>query len=183
MWHKLGIVEKDFFCALVAADQNLADEVLLHGCPCGGRLHRSDFPRKPRGVPEEWDRAFSRRISFCCAREGCRRRQTPPSVRFSWRRVYVAAVVLVCSAEWVTARVAAVPRRTVRRWRRFWRSDFVAASFWQAARARLVPPVADDEMPAALLARFVGPRANALVSALSFLSPTTTKSAAGLMAK
>ena len=38
------------------------------------------------------------RLSFCCGREGCRRRVLPPSVLFWGRRVYWAAVVLVVTA-------------------------------------------------------------------------------------
>jgi hypothetical protein len=41
--------------------------------------------------------SFDRRFSLCCGREGCRRRATPPSVRFLGRRVYVGAVVIVAS--------------------------------------------------------------------------------------
>ena len=40
---------------------------------------------------------FVRRFSLCCGREGCRKRATPPSLRFLGRRVYLCAVVLVAS--------------------------------------------------------------------------------------
>ena len=50
------------------------------GCPrCGGALHRATYPRKPHGLAPAL-RADARRFSFCCA--VCRRRVTPPSVRF-----------------------------------------------------------------------------------------------------
>ena len=66
---------------------------------CGGPLHRGDYPRKPRGgLSPSAAEAFGRRFSLCCGREGCRRRATPPSVRFLGRRVYVGAVVIVASA-------------------------------------------------------------------------------------
>ena len=181
MWHDLGIAEKDFFQGLVEADEQLAARVWASGCSCGGRLDRADYPRKARGIPEEWDDLFSRRISFCCCKEGCRRRKTPPSVRFFGRRVYVAAVILAVCARWVSARRAEVRRRTKRRWLAWFRTDFVGSRFWQGQSARLMPPVADDELPASLLSRFSGGRASVLDSTLSFLSPMTTKSAAEVM--
>jgi hypothetical protein len=80
MWHTLLDDESAFFNLLIEieTDEKLATEVKSAGCPCGGRLDRADYPRKPRGLPPEWEETFSSRISFCCAREGCRRRITPP---------------------------------------------------------------------------------------------------------
>jgi hypothetical protein len=37
-------------------------------------------------------------LSLCCSRDGCRRRMTPPSVRFLGRRVYLGAVLVLVSA-------------------------------------------------------------------------------------
>lgn len=72
-------------------DYDLAEATRLSQCRlCGGPLHVSNFLRKPRGLgfaPAEEER---RRLSFCCGREGCRARSTPPSVRFLGRRMYVA---------------------------------------------------------------------------------------------
>jgi hypothetical protein len=39
--------------------------------------------------------ALSRRTSFCCHRDGCRERATPPSVVFLGRRVYAGAAVVL----------------------------------------------------------------------------------------
>ena len=50
------------------------------GCPhCGGQMHSATYPRKPH-APAPALREDVRRLSFCCA--DCRRRVTPPSVRF-----------------------------------------------------------------------------------------------------
>lgn len=182
MWHKQNSAEK-FVAGLVTADEQLAEHERQRGCGCGGRLHRADYPRKPRGVPEEWEDAFSLRFSFCCAEQECRRRRTPPSVRFFGRRVYVAAVVVTCSARWTNAEQAAVPRRTVRRWDRFFRREFVDSIFWQNARARLMPPVAEAELPASLVKRFNGDDATKLHLTLEFLAPLTTGSAGSVMDK
>ena len=46
-------------------------------------------------------RAYRRlriRLSFCCDRDGCRKRTTPPSVRFLGRKVYLGAIVILISA-------------------------------------------------------------------------------------
>ena len=180
MWHRLDSLE-NFFAALLAADEQLAEREQKLGCPCGGRLHRADYPRKPRGVSETYEQMFTRRFSFCCDRAECRKRRTPPSVRFFGRRLYVAAVVLACSAAWMRPEQASVPTRTAGRWRRFFRREFVASLLWQSARARFMPPVTEDELPASLLARFVGSPAIVLRRALEFLAPTSTRSSGLVM--
>lgn len=170
---------------LLLIDQDLAEAVRAGGCPCGGRLHRADYQRKPRGMAVEPGRVYARRLSWCCG--ACRRRRTPPSVRFFGRRVYLAAVVVVVSAlaqgltqsrmEWLRQRVG-VGLRTVGRWRAWWREVFVATRFWKAARALIQPPVDTERLPVSLLERFAGgdPVAR-LGRVLRFVSPLTTSSA------
>lgn len=68
---------------LTKLDEEQMLEAQRLGCPrCGGRLHRADWPRKPRGLPEGIAATGSIRLGLCCAEEGCRRRTTPPSLRF-----------------------------------------------------------------------------------------------------
>jgi hypothetical protein len=122
-----------FVRALVEADERAAEDVRRQGCPCGGRLHRADYPRKARGLPAELDTYFQSRISFCCARDGCRRRRTPPSVRFLGRRVYAALIVMMCAADWIEPLELGVPRRTLRRWRRWFRATLVRTRFLAVA--------------------------------------------------
>ena len=84
------------YVALLEFDRELRDERRQEGCDCGGVLHVSDYERKPRGVAEDkLPAGYGRRFSLCCAREGCRRRATPASLRFLGRRVYVAVVVVL----------------------------------------------------------------------------------------
>lgn len=66
-------------------------QVAAAGCPwCEGPLHRSDFDRKLcDGLIVEGGEEFVQRFSLCCGYEGCRRRATPPSVRFPGRRFYL----------------------------------------------------------------------------------------------
>jgi hypothetical protein len=90
----------------------------------------------------------ARRSSFdsasAAAREGCRRRTTPPSLRFLGRRVYLEAVVLVASvvaaisgAGRGTARATGVPPRTLGRWLGWWRGSFLATAELVALAAAL----------------------------------------------
>jgi hypothetical protein len=90
---------REFFTLLEQHDEGVARRVAAAGCPrCDGPLHRGDYDRKPRGaLIAPAGEEFVRRFSLCCGREGCRKRATPPSLRFLGRRVYLGAVVLVAS--------------------------------------------------------------------------------------
>ena len=174
--------------ALLAIDQDLADQTHADGCRrCGGRLHHSDYQRKPRGGPATLPAAYDTRVSFCCAR--CRKRRLPPSVRFLGRRVYLGAVVvLACVLRQgpTPTRVArlrallGVSADTLRRWHRWWRDAFVRTAFWKAARGRFGRPVDETAVPQDLLARFEGEPLTRLTALLRFLSPLTTPSAGTL---
>ncbi len=165
-------------------DQDLARVVQGKGCRrCGGRLDRADYARKPRGMPGELGAEHAVRRSFCCAAEGCRRRNTPPSVRFLGRRVYVGAAILGITALRAGARCAearalrawlGVSRRTLARWRRWWREVFAASAFWREACGRLGRPVPTDALPGGLLCRFAGDLPTQLIAGLRFLAPITT---------
>lgn len=176
-----GLPRAKFFQELFRADeQELRREQRL-GCPrCRGRLDRADYPRKPRGLPSDplLEQVFGTRFSLCCAREGCRRRLTPPSVRFLGRRVYVGAVVMLAAASLATALVTyQIVRRTVQRWSRWWTGALPGTSFWKVAKAQFSVPVDEAGLPGTLLARFRGDRDAALVAALRFVAPITTTSA------
>jgi hypothetical protein len=127
------------------------------------------------------------RESLCCEREGCRKRTTPPSLRFLGRRVYLAALVVLVSAMTggVTARRAAamqeligVSVRTLQRWRAWWLRTFPRTVFWKGARGLLASPVDEARLPASLIERFTeatgDPAGNGLVACLRFLAPLTT---------
>jgi len=141
-------------------DEDLAAQAREGRCPhCGGRLDRARYPRKPRSIGE-LGATWRRRESLCCAEEGCRRRTTPASVRFLGRRVYLGVVVVLATAlaHGVTARrlrelrgALGVDRRTLERWRRWWREVFPATRFWKEARARFLPPVPEGDLPGSLV--------------------------------
>ena len=96
MYHNLPR-NASFWAFLFSIDQDLANIARQKACPCGGRLHSAKYPRKPRGS-DDLSEEYGRRLSFCCERDGCRKRATPPSVRFLGRKVYLAAVVVLVVA-------------------------------------------------------------------------------------
>lgn len=190
MYSKPGL-DGNFYNWLQQLDQDLADEAQKQGCRCGGRLHRANYPRKPRGGPPDLDPAYERRLSFCCATEGCRRRVTPPSMRFLGRRVYLGVLVVLCSAlragqaprhvsrlRGLLGKDLAPSRRTLARWLGWWRERLPQSDWWQALKGRLMPPVCPQTLPGALLERFdrADDPASALVGLLRQLSPLTTDS-------
>jgi hypothetical protein len=69
--------------------------------------------------------------------------------------------------------VIGVDRRTVERWRTWWRDSFTTTPFWQVARAAFMPPVDPGRLPAALIERFAGDDADRLVALLRFMGPIT----------
>ena len=167
---------------LEKVDTDLTAEARAKGCLfCGGKLHRSDYERKPRGGPL-WDLRFS----LCCAREGCRRRHTPPSVRFMGRRVYAGLVVVLVSAMLHGLKpdrvqrlreALGIDRHTLERWRQWWLVTFVESSFWREARARFMPPLCLKTLPLSLCASFAVERRDRLLDLLQFLAPITTPTA------
>ena len=175
----------EFFEGLTAIDAAITARVARAGCGfCGGPLHRGDYPRKPRGgrIAGAVD-DFDRRYSLCCGREGCRRRSTPPSVRFLGRRVYVGAVVIIASVVALAAATASAARRatgiasrTLRRWLRWWRGPFVATPVFVAIAARLVPAVDRLRLPASILERLLGDEGVRVHGMLGWLAPLTTAS-------
>lgn len=189
------VLELKFFERLEQIDRALALAVRSGGCAhCGGPLHFSNYQRKPRGgnfgASAE---SQSLRYSLCCGQDGCRKRALPPSVRFLGQRVYVGAVVLLASV-WAqvfdavqdAAEASRIPIRTLQRWGNWWRSEFVATTFWKELRACFVPPApASQDLPRSLLEHFTGEEIcdvhhpnidEALLMVARQLSPVTTKS-------
>jgi hypothetical protein len=181
------LADATFHDLLLACDRDLAEEARDGRCRlCGGVLHSATYPRKPRGRPRSVSRQLGpdhdRRFSFCCAVDGCRSRATPPSLRFLGPKVYLATIVVLVSIMRHGAsrkrvqrinEAVGVDRRTVERWRRWWRDSLTATPFWQIARAAFMPPVEHERLPGSLLDRFSGGDADRLIAMLRFLSPIT----------
>ncbi len=88
----------NFNIHLYELDVETANAVKQAGCPhCHGTLHQSHYPRIGFGIAPELAPLYEQRFSFCCA--DCRRRTTPPSVRFFGRRRFVASLfILLCAS-------------------------------------------------------------------------------------
>jgi hypothetical protein len=173
------LFDSSFHDFLYTADYDLAGKARAGNCPfCGGRLHSANYFRRPRGALHR--RAL--RFSFCCARDGCRRRLTPPSMRFFGRRVYLSIWVVLLSVlrhGLTRGRLERlcdhldVSERTLVRWRRWWLRDFAESGFWKAVRGFFREPVFRERLPASLVERFDGDEQSRLVAALRFLLPIT----------
>lgn len=141
------LADPGFDEALVAIDEAVAGEVQAEGCPhCGGKLDSARYGRVLRHAgraptPE-------RRQSFCCRTEGCRRRLTPPSLRFFRHKRYSLLSVLVsvalrdagpsCGLLRILEREFGVCRSTVRRWL-FWIQRFLSTAHDVLIRAVAYP--------------------------------------------
>jgi hypothetical protein len=121
------------------------------------------------------------RFSLCCGREGCRKRATPPSLRFLGRRVYLGVVVIVASlvaqafSSAQAKQVTGVPARTMRRWLGWWRGPFISTEVFVAVRARLVGVVV-AELPASIVRQLASSLPEQVRSMLEWLAPLTTGS-------
>jgi hypothetical protein len=183
MVEQFGLV-REFFAHLTRIDEGIMLLLVASRCPvCGGPLHRSDYERKPRGalLAPAGEECVTR-FSLCCGREGCRKRATPPSLRFLGRRVYLGAVVLVASM-FARMRMSAaehrevtgVPTRTTRRWLGWWCDAFARTDVFTAVCAQLIG-VAVEELPASIVLRLEGSPTEQVRAMLALLAPLTTGS-------
>lgn len=163
------------FKLLEKVDVDLAERAREERClHCGAKLHRGDYPRKPRGGPR-WDE----RYSFDCSQ--CRKRKTPPSVRFLGRRVYAGVVVVLLAAmmHGVAShrverlrQVLGINEKTLKRWRTWWLETFAQSEFWKGARGRFMPTADEKIMPLSLVEAF-GANRTGLLKLMEFLLPIT----------
>ncbi len=178
--------DSSFFSLLLRFDEDLAAEARAAGCACGGVVHSAQYPRKPRGGPAGLGKEHAKRLSFCCAVEGCRRRVTPPSLRFLGRKVFFGVAVLLVPVlmEGPTPgrqrrlqEVFAVSLRTLRRWRRWWRESVANSRFFAAARSRFARPVASEALPSSLLEAFatIAEPRERVVAILRWLGPLSVR--------
>jgi hypothetical protein len=176
-WFGNFLADSQLHQLLEKIDSDLAEETRREGCGCGGKLHRADYERKARGVPQ-----WNKRYSFCCDQEDCRRRRTPESVRFLGRKVYAGLVVVLISAMMHGLKPERVRRirevlnispSTLKRWRQWWLDNFVHSCFWKAMRARFMPVLCEETLPWSLWMRFELDERDRLLAVLQFLRPIT----------
>lgn len=180
-----------FYRFLADIDQDIAAEVQAEGCSCGGVLHSARYPRKPRGIRFALDESYNTRLSFCCAEDGCRRRTTPPSVRFLGRKVYLGAMVLLMSAmrhglstrrRQALIETLGVSPQTLWRWRRWWQQTFPTSRCWRSEQGLFMPPIAPVQLPGSLLERLMsGSLTVGACHVLRLVAPTTTTSWTGFL--
>ena len=181
------LFKASFFTLLMQIDSELADNTLKEGCPrCGGPLHLANYPRSPFGLPKQFRRYCDERISFCCAQ--CRKRTTPPSVRFFGRRWFVAPVFILLSLlmlginERRLAQIKqhfgiSVSESTWKRWRAWWRQSFQRTKFWLQAKGSVISHLQTNlGLPRALLRLFPGSLIEKIPKLLQFFSPLTAGS-------
>jgi hypothetical protein len=139
-------IDDAFFQRLREMDRELFLRLKQSGCShCkGGPLDTSNYQRKIRGMGEEAELRFS----LCCRKEGCRRRLTPPSLRFLGRRVHAAfRIILGLEFRELLVIQPRIARQTLARWRNFWREELIESSSfmrWARAEARLPAGVHDS---------------------------------------
>jgi Homeodomain-like domain len=69
--------------------------------------------------------------------------------------------------------ILGVSRRTVERWRAWWRETFAESPFWRITSAAFMPPLQARLLPVSLLERFSGDDESRLVGLLRLLRPIT----------
>jgi hypothetical protein len=143
-------------------DYEIAEKVKEKGCRrCKGCLDWACFPRKPRGVESVSE---EKRASLCCRR--CRKRVTPDSLRFLWKKVYVALIITVEPEQGL----AGVCKRTVGRWRRYWTDQLSRESLFLAHfRYRL--PIEFKFDLSSMIASFIEHKRIHFLALARFVSP------------
>lgn len=172
-----------FYDLLLGFDREIAELAHAGRClECGAKQHWGSYARKPRGGPAGLGPEHLRRFSLCCAADGCRKRETPGSLRFLGRKVFFGAMVVLITAMQSGPNPArmkrlrelvGVSRRTVARWREWWQRVFAGSPFWRAHRA-LALTAGTADLPDSLLQSFDGAIERQLISFLRFLAPVTT---------
>ena len=153
----------DFWRFLLDIDWGLAKNAREKGCSCGGHLHAAHYFRNPRGGPDGLSKESCIRLSFCCGRDGCRKRLTPQSVRFLGPKVYLLPVIFLAAAKRQgpspramreLSALFSADRRTIARWQVLWCEQFPHTRFWKVERARFLPPFDVATLPLSLLQAF-----------------------------
>jgi hypothetical protein len=177
------LADARLYSLLFKIDQDLAQKTKAACCIyCNAVLHVANYDRKPRGVVDQFKSTVSTRFSYSCA--VCRRRNTPPSVRFLGRKVYLGVVVVLITAmrqglsppgETVIKEKLGVDRKTVESWKQWWEEIFPKTDFWTEARRQLAFDLpARLNLPLSILNYFhVESCLDSLCRCLRFLAPVS----------
>ena len=178
--------DKRLYQFLEKIDGQMAEAVRAEGCLiCQSKVHGASYVRKPRGGPTEVVARWDKRAIFCCEKDGCRKRHTPPSVRFLGRKVYLGIVVALVAAMMhgpngrrvsQLHEALGIDPRTLEHWRQWWKELFVRTPFWKAQRSRFMPVLDETVMPFCLVEAFGTDNRAGVIKLMEFLSPITTGS-------
>lgn len=183
------LLDASFHNKLYDIDQETAKVARCQGCPhCGGELHQANYPRIGFGIHRQLAGFYALRLSFCCAQ--CRRRTTPPSIRFFGQRRFIStAFILLCALrlspsdkhqEQLVRRLGLTfSLSTWKRWRAWWKQQFLQTHFWIAAKSHLVLISTQPPLPKALLRHFSGKHSlqQRLILLLQWISPLSCQTA------
>ena len=179
------LFKSSFHALILKMDEEMAENYAKKGCVyCGGKLHQANYPRSPMGMPLEFQDQYDYRISFCCG--DCRRRTTPPSVRFFGQRWYPAPLhifisIMRCGIS--KRRIALIKKyfgivvyeSTWRRWRKWWCDTFVITKFWRQEKGRIPPSdkITQSPFPRVIFDSYMSNIEEKMLLFLPFLSPLT----------
>lgn len=181
MYHSL-LTDARFHNSLFDLDRLIAEQVRQAQCPlCHGHLNQSHFPRKPRGVPEGTHPDYHIRFSLCCATEGCRKRFTPPSMRFLSRKVYSCVVIFLIFLLKPSSDESRIEKlntllgtqlsvETLRRWRHFWTKEVPQTQTWKRLA---LSHTLSQSLPVSLLTQFQKTLNPSLKMGLKLILPLT----------
>jgi len=164
MYHDL-LTNSNFYLSLLTIDKQIAEQYQQAGCPfCQGNLNQAHYERNPLGLPPDLPAQYRTRLSYCCSQEGCRKRCTPPSLRFLSRKQYSSLVILLifmlnCRSD--ESRIERLNHQlntdlsveTLRRWRKYWLKEVPSSKTFK--RSALMQAVA-HKLPMSLLKQFQG---------------------------
>ena len=140
----ISLFDPTFLESLFCLDEQIAQSTKEGGCVfCGSPLHFANYTRKPRGTMSARSDWLCIKFSLCCSKEGCRKRHTPPSVRFLGRRVYLGMMIVLATAlqQGLPAhrekylRQFNIPRQTLHRWMKWWKNQFSLTPVWRHLHA------------------------------------------------
>jgi len=182
--YHLLLSDSSFLSILLSTDVVSGKRVQGVGCQrtsgCLGKLDCAYYRRKPRGLKLKLLEEEEFRISFCCRK--CRKRHTPESVLFLYRKVYAFLVVFIALHfrsgvnPQVTLRkvrmICGASEVTVSRWKR-WILKFLKSARWRELRRKLCARFEVGLFPRSLFNEFMKsvftPR-EVTLKVLSFLS-------------
>ncbi len=178
----LELIPVSFLVLLARIDKKIADNYHRNTTCCGKKLHRGNYPRKPRGLPPEVEERYKNRYSFNCQVRTCRIRHTPISLRFYGPKVYVGIVVILhqfpalnAFLSFTLSMTSLKPApNTIKRWAIWWEQDLPISKIWNDLLGQLPPNYTKKPIVPFLMSVFLEKYitdAKSLLKTIFFLGP------------